>query len=75
MNYKFLILIVAFFFANLAGKAQCNTKNFAFKPGEIITYSAAYNWGFIWVDAGRISFKVEKDLINGKEVFHFKRRL
>lgn len=57
---------------NFESKAQCNTKNFAFKTGEVITYSAAYNWGFIWVDAGRVSFKVKKYSINGKEVFYFK---
>ena len=72
MKYKFLITIIALFFINTTSKAQCNTKNFAFKAGEVITYNAAYNWGFIWVDAGRVSFKVKKDSLNGKELFYFK---
>lgn len=65
-------LVLIFFFISSKGTAQCNTKNMAFKSGEIITYSASYNWGFIWVDAGRVSFKVLTDSLKGEEVFHFK---
>jgi hypothetical protein len=46
--------------------------NSAFQEGEIITYEASYNWGPIWVDAGLVSFSVEKDKYLGKEAFHLK---
>lgn len=42
-----------------------------FKAGEKITYSAVYNWGFIWINAGIVEFKVSNTKYNGQEVYHF----
>lgn len=42
-----------------------------FKSGETITYSAVYNWGFIWINAGKVEFKVSKTTYNDQDVYHF----
>ncbi|MCD4833113.1 MAG: DUF3108 domain-containing protein [Bacteroidales bacterium] len=42
-----------------------------FNPGEKITYSAVYNWGFIWINAGTVEFRVNETKYNGKECYHF----
>ena len=42
-----------------------------FKSGERITYKAYYNWGFIWINAGFIEFKVTETKYNGKDIYHF----
>lgn len=42
-----------------------------FNPGEKIAYSVVYNWGFIWINAGIVEFKVNKTKYNGKKVYHF----
>jgi hypothetical protein len=43
-----------------------------FVAGEKVTYDVYYNWHFVWVEAGKVSFEVEKEKINEKPVFHFK---
>ncbi len=52
-------------------KSQCNPVIKAFRPGEELYFDAVYNWGFIWVNAGKVRFKVEKELFKGQEVYHF----
>lgn len=51
--------------------AQCKPQLWSFQAGEELYYDIVYNWGFIWVDAGKVEFKAKKELLNGKEVFHF----
>jgi hypothetical protein len=46
--------------------------NNTFQEGEIITFEVKYNWGPIWVDAGVVTFSVEKDKYLGKEAFYLK---
>jgi hypothetical protein len=46
--------------------AQCNQyKEVVFQPGEKVYYHAFYNWGFIWLDAGLVSFEVMADRWQG----------
>jgi hypothetical protein len=52
--------------------SQSFKTNNAFQGGENITYEVAYNWGPIWVNAGLVTFTVEKDKYLGKEAFHLK---
>lgn len=42
-----------------------------FAPGELLTYKAYYNWGFIWLDAANVSFSVQDTIADGKEAFLF----
>lgn len=38
----------------------CSSTNSVFAPGERIVYKIYYNWGFIWIAAGEVVFKVEE---------------
>ena len=38
----------------------CGVTNNAFSPGEEITYRLFYNWKFVWLAAGEVTFKVEE---------------
>lgn len=42
-----------------------------FKSGERITYNAVYNWGFIWIKAGFVEFKVNESKYKGEDAYHF----
>jgi len=52
--------------------SQCSVKNNVFSPGEEITYTVSYNWGPVWVDAGLVTFAVNKEIYKGKEAWHFR---
>ncbi len=45
---------------------------FPFRAGEQLTYHVAYNWRFVWVDAGRIRFVVDSTTFNQKPAYSFK---
>jgi hypothetical protein len=64
-----LIFLLVGFPQNLG--AQCQKTEPAYIPGEILKYTVAYNWGFIWVDAGWVDFKVSQAVYNGKNVYQF----
>src|SRR5690554_4022569 len=38
--------------------SRCTIKNTAFQSGEELTYKLYYNWNFIWLSAGEVTFKV-----------------
>ena len=42
----------------------------AFRPGERVEYKAYYNWGFIWIHAGKIRFTVEQKYVDNQRAFH-----
>ncbi len=37
----------------------CATENVAFLGGEEVVYKIYYNWNFVWLSAGEVTFKVE----------------
>ena len=37
----------------------CSLENNAFQDGERITYKLFYNWKFVWIAAGEVTFKVK----------------
>lgn len=61
----FIVLIQSF------GLAQLSFKKHAFKIGEIIEYNVKYSLGFIWFDAGFVSFKVDSGSYYGKPIYKF----
>lgn len=67
---SFIILLFLILFQKAGG--QCFKGNTAFTAGEKISYDISYNWGPIWVDAGLVTFSVEKEPYAGKEAWHFK---
>lgn len=40
------------------GVEPCNTKNEVFAAGEEIVYTVYYNWNFVWMSAGEVTFRV-----------------
>lgn len=52
--------------------AQCFTANNVFGDGENISYEVSYNWGPIWMDAGLVTFAVNKEKYLGKDTWHLK---
>ncbi len=69
---KKISIVVLFFILSISCHAQNLVKQFpVFKSGERITYSAVYNWGFIWLNAGYVEFKVNKTKYKGQDVYHF----
>ena len=68
---RFLVVFVLISMTNSAS-SQCAGYNLAFSSGEQVTYHAYYNWGFIWLNAGRVTFSVKSVLWNKKEAYHFK---
>ena len=45
----------------------CSTKNTAFKEGEELVYKIYYNWGFVWLSAGEMTFRV----MDADDQYHF----
>ncbi len=43
---------------------QCEMRNTAFKAGEELTYKVYYNWNFVWLSAGEVTFRVRD--VNGE---------
>lgn len=42
-----------------ASYSPCKMENNTFKGGEEIVYKIYYNWNFVWLAAGEVTFKVE----------------
>lgn len=42
----------------LAASDSCQTSNFTFQHGEKLTYKIYYNWNFVWLPAGEVTFQV-----------------
>jgi len=53
------IITIGFLVMVLKGNGQCNYINNTFQANELVTYEVYYNWGFIWLNAGSVSFKTE----------------
>lgn len=51
--------------------AQCNLENINFNFGEKASYQVYYNWAFLWLSAGEVSFHVNKETIDDRTVYHF----
>lgn len=53
-------------------KAQCTEVNHAFSAGEIVKFSAYYNWNFIWVNAGEVTFTTALTTYNNQPAYFLK---
>lgn len=51
--------------------SQCVEEPLPFQEGEVISYLVYYNWGFIWLNAGWVDFKIKTETYKNQEVFHF----
>lgn len=63
-----VIAILSFLHSNLSAQ---NKSQYPFRSGERATYTAYYNWKFIWLSAGLAEFNVKDSLLNNEPAFHF----
>jgi hypothetical protein len=64
-----VLLILSFVLLHFYSIAQCFTGNNAFGDGENISYEVSYNWGPIWIEAGLVTFTVNKEKYFGKDAY------
>ena len=67
---RVIVTLFIIVWAQIAVHAQCRIDSKAFAPGEVITYKVYYNWGFIWLHAGEVEFKVTSKKYEGRDVYH-----
>jgi hypothetical protein len=66
-----LLIFLCLVTSSLDLHSQCNIENNAFRVGEKLSYKVYYNWGILWLSAGKVSFEVKRGVYKNKEVFHF----
>lgn len=66
---RILQVFPALFLASYLSFAQCIDHNFAFSNREEVYYDVYYNWGFIWLQAGEVFFKVFDSTFEGKPAY------
>ncbi|TCO07900.1 DUF3108 domain-containing protein [Natronoflexus pectinivorans] len=70
---KILIVVLLSAYVPLFGATGfCDTENNAFGPGEKVYYDAYYNWKFIWLNAGKVTFTVDEAKWRGKPAYFMK---
>ncbi|MEZ5195321.1 MAG: DUF3108 domain-containing protein [Bacteroidales bacterium] len=65
-----IVFILSMIFGNHS-TAQCLKTDHSFQPGEKVYYEVTYNWGYMWVNAGEVYFKVELDSMDGRPIYKF----
>ena len=66
----FLVLLLTSFKKWDFFSSECDVNNEMFSSGEEIKYATMYNWGFIWLDAGEVTFTVQLEEYKGKTCYH-----
>ncbi|MCU4165536.1 DUF3108 domain-containing protein [Carboxylicivirga caseinilyticus] len=70
--FKSVVFIWLLLIITVDTNAQCSDYNFSFQSGEVVNYHAYYNWGLLWLNAGQVTFTVDKSKYNGEDAFHIK---
>ncbi|MCF8227676.1 MAG: DUF3108 domain-containing protein [Bacteroidales bacterium] len=65
------LLLILLLLAYLATQSQCIDTNKAFREGEQLKYQMSYQWGFIWIRAGEVYFKVDRGMYKNRDAYHF----
>jgi hypothetical protein len=65
-----LLLFILFLFVWNLLESQCIPENFSFSAGETVNYDVYYNWGFLWVNAGYVQFRVKEKEFRKRKVYH-----
>jgi hypothetical protein len=67
---RYILIFFSFFCLTISNAVgQCDIINSAFKNEEKIEYEVVYNWGFIWIPAGKVTFRVKSNEIKGRPIF------
>lgn len=70
-SFRYLLpLMLWLFIFGTESKAQCSDPNIAFKGGEVVRYHAYYNWHFVWMNAGEVTFSVKNIQWQKKPAYH-----
>ena len=64
-----MLLIAALTFSVMQVRGQ---EDYPFKSGEYGLYGAYYNWQFIWIQSGEVSFHADTIQFEGHKVWHLK---
>ncbi len=64
-----LLILVSCCYVGSEANGQCHEKNTVFTAGEEAHYHAYYNWKFIWLNAGKVTFSVTKSDWKGNPAF------
>ena len=48
---------------------ECSIQNDIFYSGEELSYKISYNWGLIWLEVGKVDFKIEKEEYQGNPCY------
>jgi hypothetical protein len=64
--FFYLFLLIA-----ATSQSQYLSHNIAFSAGEKVTYHAFYNWNFVWINAGDVTFSVDKTVYNKVPCYKF----
>ncbi len=67
---KLLLAVISLLFPVNLAISQCFRTNTAFTEGEIINYEVFYNWGFVWLNAGYVEFKVNPGKYHDREIYY-----
>ncbi len=72
MKAKMLLLAIVTTCA-LGVTAQTGAmKNAVFQTGEVVNYDVYYNWGLIWMHAGKADFSVQEMMYKKTSAYHLK---
>ena len=71
MNLKSTILLFCLFIYLNNIFSQCFKENTTFQIGEKLSMEIYYNWGFVWVNAGYVYFKVDSANYKNSNCYKF----
>jgi hypothetical protein len=69
MTKLFFISCIFVFILHLNINGQCTVNKVPYKGGEVLNFQAFYNWGFIWIHAGDVQFRVNDKSYRSQPVF------
>ncbi|PWD99167.1 DUF3108 domain-containing protein [Marinilabilia rubra] len=74
-RHTFYVIVLGFLIFSQGSSSafsQCYNNEVVFAPGEEVTYHAYYNWGFVWINAGAVTFAVNDSQWRGNPAWQFK---
>ncbi len=64
-----LFVIFVLLFSNYTDAENLKIQNNAFNEGEVLRFKGFYNWGFVWVNAGRVETKISETTYENKSAY------
>ncbi|MDG5800491.1 DUF3108 domain-containing protein [Marinilabiliaceae bacterium ANBcel2] len=67
-----LLIFLIFNSFTVISDQPCLGNHISFAPGETVYYDAFYNWRFVWLRAGNVTFTLEESQWRGDPAWHIK---